>query len=76
MTEKMTDNTTVNKWVDLTAICTRFDRNVQQIGNIARYYSRYVAADTIDFEIDGVTIRKVGKGKLARYRVISNPHSL
>lgn len=83
MTEKMTDDT-VSKWVDLTAICTRFNRNSQQVGNIARYYCRYVAADTIsqgegyanDFEIEGVTIRKVGKGKLARYRVIPNPHSL
>ena len=75
MTEKMTDDT-VSKWVDLTAICTRFDLNVQQVGNIARYYCRYVAADTIEFEIDGVTVRKVGKGKLARYRVIPNPHSL
>jgi hypothetical protein len=76
MTEEMTDTTTANKWVDLTTICTRFDLNVQQVGNIARYYCRYVAADTIDFELEGVKIRKVGKGKLARYRVISNPHSL
>jgi hypothetical protein len=72
MTEKIIDN----KWVDMTEICIRFDLNVQQVGNIARTKFRYVAADTIEFDLDGVTIRKVGKGKLARYRVISNPHSL
>lgn len=72
MTEKIIDN----KWVGITEICSRFDLNVQQVGNIARYYCRYVAADTIEFEIDGVTVRKVGKGKLGRYKIISNTHSL
>jgi hypothetical protein len=76
VTEEMTDSIAINKWVDLTAICTQFGYSVQQVSNIARTKFRYVAADTIEFDIDGVTIRKVGKGKVARYRIISNLHSL
>ena len=74
MTEKMTD-TTVTKWLDITALCNRFERSTQQVGNIARCYSQHVAAATIEFEIDGVTVRKVGKGKTARYKIISGSAS-
>lgn len=72
----MTENTSVAKWVDLTTICNHFGYSNERVGNIARIKFRYVGADTIEFEIDGATIRKVGKGRLARYRIISNPHRL
>lgn len=62
----MTDNTSVAKWVALTTICNHFGYSNEQVGNIARIKSRYAGADTIEFEIDGATIRKVGKGRVAR----------
>jgi hypothetical protein len=67
---------TGNKWLGMTDICSRFEMTNDRVGNIARTKSRYVDSQTVEFEIDGVTIRKVGKGRLARYKIISNPHSL
>ena len=63
----MTDTTTVNKSMDLSALCRRFARSPDQICRYAMEYSRYVSADTIEFDIDGFTISKRGKGRQARY---------
>ena len=70
----MTD-TTVNKWVDLATLRFLLGQKADKISYQSRYYSRYLCADTIEFDIDGATIRKRGKGRLARYQ-ISNPPSL
>jgi hypothetical protein len=69
-------NPTVTRWMDMTDICIRFGLSNHQVGNIARTKSRYVDSKTVEFEIEGVTIRKVGMGKVARYRLMPDAHSL
>ena len=69
----MTD-TTVNKWVDLATLRVLLGQKADKISYQSRYYSRFISLDTIEFDIDRVTtIRKRGKGLLARYQIISHP---
>ena len=72
----MTD-TIVHKWIDLAALRVLLGEGADKIGYQSRYYHRYISLGTIEFDLDTdgatVTIRKRGKGLLARYQIISHP---
>ena len=61
--------------MDLSALCILVNHTPDQICRYAMDYSRFVSAVEVDFEIGDVTVRKRGKGKLAKYQV-STPPSL
>lgn len=72
MTEKMIDNITVNRWMDLTALCVLVDMSADRVGYRSRYHDRFLGVNLIEFDLgEGSRILKKGKGLLARYKVIA-----
>lgn len=73
----MTNTTaTANNWVNLDELCTTLNTTANIVGVSSRRSYQYAGADTVDFLFEGVIIRKQGKYTKARYKIISNAHSL
>jgi hypothetical protein len=66
----MMTTTTTNRWLDLAEICAALNTTPDIVGVSSRRSYHYAGADTIDFYLDGVLIRKRGKYQGAKYRVV------
>ncbi len=72
----MTTNTTANPWVQLSDICAQLNTTPDKLGAASRHHYLFAGLNTIEFYWDGAVIQKRWQYTKARYRVISNPHSL